>query len=141
MEKQQFATGEEVVYEDEYGSLIVNEEGGYVGHIIHNPIPTAELTELVDLGSEKLAEYGLHGWYSDDRLNGPLSEETVRYGLEEWGPRTAKAGWKYWAIVVPESMDGRATMQDLVSAYFEMGVRVAVFTDPAKAREWLSTRD
>lgn len=53
------------------------------------------------------------------------------------GPRAAKAGWKYWALVVPEDIAGRASMTDIVQTFHQLGVHVSIFSDLEEAQTWI----
>lgn len=116
-----------------------DKEHGYVYHTIHQPITGQPMREMLEVGLQALAQNQGKGWLSDDRKNGELSQEDVEYSIADWGPRTAKAGWKYWAIVVPETLAGRLSMSGVIEGFFELGVRVLVFTDLEEAQEWLAS--
>ena len=48
-----------------------------------------------------------------------------------------KSGWKFWALVVPESVMARMNLKEFVDLYFQKGLRIMVFTKPDEAMEWL----
>lgn len=127
----------EVIFESELVTLRYYPKEKYVYHIVHKDLTGKALHDVLNRGTATLAKHGATKWLSDDRKNGPLSEEDALFGLQDWGPRTAAVGWKHWALVVPESIAGRASMATFVDAYFNLGVHVVIFTDPEKARAWL----
>lgn len=47
------------------------------------------------------------------------------------------AGWKYWAMVVPDSVIGRADHVQYVESFYNTGVRVTVYTETEPALSWL----
>jgi hypothetical protein len=76
-------------------------------------------------------------WLSDDRKNGPVSAEIAAWGREDWNVRTIKAGWKYWANVVPGVVVSAGTLTPIIEALYEAGLRMMVFTVLEEAFEWL----
>lgn len=48
-----------------------------------------------------------------------------------------KAGWKYWALILPEKVIGQLYMKRLVERGDQQGITVQLFSDPAKAMAWL----
>ncbi len=48
-----------------------------------------------------------------------------------------RAGWKFWALVVPDEVSAREDMIPLIESYYERGVRLMVFTDVQRALDWL----
>lgn len=130
----------QTIMENEWATLRYDSANKIVHHTILQPIGTMALREVLNSGVEVLAKNHADKWLSDDRNNGELSEEDVIWGLQDWGPRAAKVGWKYWALVVPETVAGRAAMTSIVEAYYNMGVRVMVFTNVEDAHAWLVNR-
>ena len=55
----------------------------------------------------------------------------------EWQPRTMKAGWKYWATIVPESLAAAGTLMPIMEELYNLGLRMMVFTDMEQAIAWL----
>ena len=74
---------------------------------------------------------------SDDRSYAALPKEDLEWGVSHWGPKAVAAGWRYWAIVMPESVLGKMSHQHIIDIYGEMGVTVKVFSDPDEAMAWL----
>ncbi len=129
---------EKLIMENPYVSLVYDDTNHIVYHTVLQPVTGEPLRQILNAGVELLKKHKSSKWLSDDRKNGPLSEDDVRYGSQDWGPRAAAAGWKYWALVVPESLAGRDVMSDLINTYFEMGVRVAIFSKLDEAKAWLN---
>ena len=125
------------IIDNEYITMEYLPDKKVIFHIVHKPIGHPELVEALNAGTEALKKYGACKWLSDDRLNGPLSPESVEYGFKDWGPRTIAAGWKYWGNVVPKELVAAGTLVPVIQAYYDMGLRMMVFTDVEKATEWL----
>lgn len=126
-----------VILENEWGIIRYIADGNYIHHTIYQDVNLQDVRHFLETGLEALIEYGATKWLSDDRKNGPVYPEDVEWSNTMWGPKAASNGWKYWALVVPEAVIGRASMIDVVDAYFHMGVRVQTFSDVEAAREWL----
>lgn len=126
-----------IVLENEYITVQYLPDKKFISHVVHKPIPHLPLKDALNAGTEALIKYNACKWLSDDRLNGPLAPESVEFGFKEWGPRTIKAGWKYWADVVPQQLVAAGALAPVMQAYFEMGLRMQVFSDVQAATEWL----
>ena len=81
--------------------------------------------------------YSATKWLSDDRKNGPLNTSDSDWARDDWFPRALAAGWKYWAVVLPELLIGQMNMQLFTTRYSKAGVTVRVFSDPDDALCWL----
>ena len=127
------------VLDNEYITLQYLPDKKTIYHVIHKPIPHEPLVEALNAGTEALIKYKASKWLSDDRKNGPLAPESQQFGFTDWGPRTIKAGWKYWANVVPEALVAAGALAPVMAAYFEIGLRMQVFTSVEAATEWLDS--
>ena len=104
---------------------------------VHKFVSGKDFQDFLLAGSEVLAKNGAKKWLSDDRSNSVLKKEDVDWGHVNWFPQTARAGWKYWAIVQPEKVLAKAAMDRLVEEYGKQGVTSKFFTDPSQAMAWL----
>lgn len=125
------------VIDNEYASLVYHPEKGIVHHTWRKPISGEPFREVLNKGAELFAQNHACKWLSDDRANSALPEEDGTWGMTDWFPRVMKAGWKFWALVVPEDMAGRINMKQFVDSYHDQGLRIMVFTDPTEAMKWL----
>jgi hypothetical protein len=132
---------EEMIINNEYASLIYYPEPKIVHHIFHKPISGKEFRNVLDTGAKTLEKNKAEKWLSDDRANLALPEEDTEWSKTDWFPRAVKAGWKYWALVVPDDFMGRVNMKEFVDSYLDQGLRIAVFTEPEEARKWLTIID
>ncbi len=127
----------ETILDNEYGCIRYHPTDRYIYHTFYKPLHGEQLRFILNTALDHLKKAGAIKWLSDDRKNGDVNEEDAIFSVTDWGPRAAAAGWKFWALVVPESVAGRADMQQVVEAFFNLGVRVAIFTDLEEARSWL----
>jgi hypothetical protein len=120
-------------------TLLYYPEHKIVHHTVHQPPTTQMLREMLTLGTETLRENGADKWLSDDRKLGGLTEEDNRWGEEVWFPQTQAAGWKYWALIVPNEVQARGSMIKLVQHYNTLGVLTKLFVDLEPALDWLKS--
>ena len=105
--------------DNEYITLQYLPDKKIIYHVIHKPIPHEPLVEALNAGTEALIKY-----------------KACKY----WGPLTIKAGWKYWANVVPEALVAAGALAPVMAAYFEIGLRMQVFTSVESATQWLDSK-
>jgi hypothetical protein len=128
-----------IIAHNEFMTLEYLPDKKIIYHTIHQPIGGQPLRDVLNAGTETLARYGACKWLSDDRKNGPLSEEDREWGYNDWNKRTIGVGWKYWALVVPKALVDAGTMQPTIAALFELGLRLQVFTNVEDAFQWLES--
>ncbi len=126
-----------IIVDNEYITVQYLSDKKVIYHTIHMPVDGQPLKDALNAATDALAKYRACKWLSDDRKNGPLSEEFRAWGLKEWSPRAAAAGWKYWAMVVPTELAAAGSLVPAIEAYYELGLRVMVFTDVEEATQWL----
>lgn len=109
--------------------------------IVHHELRTfvhgTLFRQILERGLEVFIQEGAHKWLSDDRGNGPLTKADTEWALENWAPRVMAAGWKYWAIVMPQKVLGEMNMRRWAETYAALGVTVRAFSQPDSAMAWL----
>ena len=118
-------------------SLYYHPDSRIVHHEIRRFITGKDFRDLLTAGSDVLRKNVARKWLSDDRGQWVLAKEDVDWSEAHWAPQTAKAGWKYWAIVRAEKLLAKLAMEQLVAKYDKLGVKAQFFTDPADALAWL----
>jgi hypothetical protein len=109
-------------------------------HTVHKPMGIDQaqlLRDSLNAGTDALRDYKVSKWLSDDRKNGPLPAEVIQWGFSDWNPRTIKAGWKYWANVVPSELAAAGTLMPVIDDLHKLGLRMRVFTTVEDALKWL----
>ena len=127
--------------ENEYATLIYHCDAKFIHHTFHQPIGGEAFREVLNTGITTLAEHQSTKWVSDDRENMALSREDTAWSKEDWFPRAVEAGWKYWALVVPQNILARMNMKEFVDSYAVQGLRIRVFSKPEEAIAWIKTCD
>ena len=118
-------------------TLRVYPEKKMVYHEMHKFVFGEPFQDLLIKGAEAFEKHHCVKWLSDDRNNSALLPEDTEWGEEIWEPRIMKAGWKYWALILPEKVVGQMNMNRLINRYSASGVHVQVFSDPTAAFNWL----
>jgi hypothetical protein len=129
------------IIQNDYASLIYYPDTKIVHHTFLKPISGKAFREVLDTGAKTLEKYQAFKWLSDDRANSALPQEDTDWSMKDWFPRAVKAGWKYWALVVPQDFMGRVNMNEFVESYLDQGLRIAVFVEPEEAMKWLEICD
>jgi len=129
----------EVVFENVYATLLYYPDHKLIHHKFHRPLQGQALHDVLNAGADLLAERKATKWLSDDRNNAQLTSEDADWANREWSPRAVRAGWKYWALVVPEELVARFSMRRPVDRAYEEGLRIAAFVDTQEAKDWLES--
>lgn len=128
-----------ILYNSEYITVEYWPDKALIYHTIHQPISEQLTTfkEALSAGTDALEKHHVRKWLSDDRKNDPLTGEGNEWAFNEWQPRTLKAGWKYWATVVPEDIVAAGTLMPAIENLYHLGLRMMVFRTVEEAVEWL----
>ena len=125
------------ILDTEYATVWYYPEPKIVHHVFHKFIYGPEFRNVLETGLDAFKKHGAQKWLSDDRKNVEFTPDDIVFSVTDWGPRAAKAGWKFWALVVPDDVAARGGMQDIIGTFYDLGVRVALFTNLEDARNWL----
>jgi hypothetical protein len=128
---------EATIYSNDFATLLYHPDAGIVHHIFHQPISGEHFRRVLNTGLEIFKKYGASKWLSDDRGNSALPDDDIAWSKREWFPRVVEAGWKYWALVVPEDELVRMNLVQITDTYSAAGIRVMVFGNPSDAMTWL----
>jgi len=126
-----------VIWDNEYATLVYHARHKIVHHTFHKPLVGTVFREVLDRGADIFERRGANKWLSDDRSNSALHPDDGKWAMEVWSKRTIAAGWKYWAIVMPDAALGKANMRRFIREYGDQGVEVNVFGSPEEALGWL----
>jgi hypothetical protein len=127
----------ETLIENDAVSLWYYPDLKIIHHKFHKFIMGDKFKEAMLKGAEYFEKYKCTKWLSDDRNSSALRRGDVEWGYESWQPKVFKAGWKYWAVVMPDLMAGKLTMRSIIDYYKERNVIVEIFDDIDLALKWL----
>ena len=127
-----------VILEDPSYSLRFHPQDKIVHHELRAYVHGAAFRNILDKGLDAFKKFGANKWLSDDRGNNALTEEDAQWAQNDWAPRVIAAGWKFWAVVMPEKVMGQINMKRWIKEYSDRGVTVRAFIDPDEAYVWLA---
>ena len=110
-------------------------------HRIYKFLPPDAFQELLMAGVQHLEKYKATKWLGDNRDNPVVSKENHDWAREIWAPRALKAGFKYWAAVMPTQAIGRLQLRMFIQEYEALGVTVQAFQEVDEALQWLQAVD
>ena len=128
-----------IVLDTESATVRYDPVAGYIYHTFHCAQTGEPFRDVMNRALDYLIEQQGTKWLSDDRNNDALTDEGNQWSATDWQPRTMKAGWKYWANVVPQDLAAAGTLLPIIEMRFEAGLRMAVFTEVDDAIAWLDT--
>lgn len=127
----------QIVLDNDYATLRYLPEEKIIYHTFNKPIGGERFREVLLNGTQLLTQHGAKKWLSDDRKNSIFDEDDTNWINTIWLPGAIQAGWKFWALVVPEEIAGRMNMDQFIGPILNLGVRVTVFTELDQAHDWL----
>jgi hypothetical protein len=130
----------QTIVETPFASLWYYPAERIVHHQIHKFIYGEAFRELFMKGAEVLKANGATKWVSDDRKSGPLSGEDKAWADTCWQPLVIRAGWKTWAIVLPETVVGQMNIRRIIRENEKLSLEVQLFTSPEEALAWIVAR-
>src|SRR4051812_2371276 len=97
----------ETIIDNEFATLVYHNDTGIVHHCFRKLLDSKHLHLVLDGGVDLLKKHSATKWLSDNREIEPHDEEDGKWVNESWLPRAIAAGWKYWALVVPDETAAR----------------------------------
>ena len=127
----------EVLVDNKYTTSTYLPGRKVVYHTIHRPVGGQISRDALNRGTETLRKHKACKWLSGERNNGPLSAGDMDWGFNDWNRRTVEAGWKYWAVVVPEEIAAACSLAKTIMDLSNLSLRMMVLTDLKEAFKWL----
>ncbi len=125
------------VIDNDSVTLYYHPDSKIVHHEFHQPARGEAFRNTLSTGLDVLKKNHAAKWLSDDRMNGALTPEDTTWAQTVWFPAVKAAGWKHWAVVMPEKALGKLNMKDWIALYSGLGVNARAFSDPNEAMTWL----
>ena len=127
-----------IILDNEYITVQYVPEIRSIYHTIHKPIDGQPLKDALNAGTDALKQYGACKWLSDDRKNGSAITRSTLVGDQGVGAAHG-CGWlEILGHVVPMELAAAGSLAPVIEAYYELGLRMMVFTDVEKATQWLN---
>jgi hypothetical protein len=130
------------LYDHPLITVWLHPRSGIVHHKVRGPILSEHgetFQEALLAGTRAVQEQGATKWLSDDRAHSVTPPEVQTWAREHWFPVTQQAGWRYWAIVEPETAASRLFIARLAATFSKLGVTTQFFQDEDKALDWLDS--
>ena len=127
------------ILETSYGVLYYHPEAKIVHHMFHRFAYGEEFRTILNHGIKVMKQYGAQKWLSDNRNVSALPAPDREWAENDWFPRAAALGWRYWALVMPDKLAAQLGMKRFVKEYSQRGIVAQVFTDPDLALQWLES--
>ena len=128
----------ETVIENAYITLWYHPDTKIVHHEIHMYVYGDTLRDALMRGTELLQEHGASKWLSNDRSNAALHQDDIAWLTDNFAPKAMEVGWRYWAVIAPQSVVGRMSIESTRKFFSELGLIVEVFDDEPSAMAWLT---
>ncbi len=125
------------VYDSESATVIAYPEKKIIYHQIHKYITDQEYKTVLSIGADNFIKFNCTKWLANDRKNSSTYVEDIGWYVENWESRIINAGWKYWAVVMPEMVTVQMFVSKFINKYKTMGIHVRAFNDVDKAMAWL----
>ncbi|MBN2343834.1 MAG: hypothetical protein JXX29_13510 [Deltaproteobacteria bacterium] len=125
------------ILDNEYATIWCYPEEKILHHQLHQYFFGDTFREILTISQEAFEKYHCVKWLSDDRHFGAILPDDKAWGDTVWRPRMLDAGWKFWAMVLPDKVTGKLNIQKMVHEYEELGVAASFHTDPDAAMVWL----
>lgn len=130
-----------IIIDNDYATLWYHTDNKIVHHQFHKFIHGERFRGVLEKGLEIFKEHNATKWLSDDRKNSAIPKEDAEWAMVDWNPQVISAGWKYWAIVLPDKILGKTNMSQFIKQQSEQGVTVEIFDDADEALVWLKSVD
>ena len=129
-----------VILDNEFMTLWYHPDKKIIHHEFHKFTQGETLRDCLSAGAEQMEFKGAQKWLSDDRKNTVVGEDDMKWTSTVWRPRVIKAGWKYWALVLPEKVLGERSMKRLADDMRGFGVEVYLCNDSDQGLKWLKSQ-
>lgn len=130
----------ETVCDNEYATILYYPDSGIIHHTWKKFCSGPIFRDMMLGATEYLEARGGSKWLSDDRNYSVLTEEDSAWGRKTWFPRTIHAGWRHWAMILPERHIATVSMEGIVNEYRAAGINAAFFSDVPSAMAWLESQ-
>jgi hypothetical protein len=114
-------------------------ESKIVHHEMHKFTFGEAFQTALTAGCDAMKKYRGTKWLSDDRKNPAVDKADTEWAQTKWFPAVKAAGWKYWAIVQPEKIIAKISMDQFAKTYADLGITARMFSNPEDALKWLES--
>jgi hypothetical protein len=127
-------------YDSSYLTIRWHEEGGFVEMEWKRLAKGDEFRQGLDMGLKLLTEKKSNKWLADLRQLGVVEKEDQIWSNENWFPRAYEAQIKYMAIVVPQSVFAKMSMNEIMRKVNNKDLTIYYHGELVEARKWLASQ-
>ena len=127
-----------IIYQSEHATLKWVEAHHSILKRFRGFIKDQELQDAFNTGLKVLKEHHSCKWLSDNRGLPVYRPQDIEWINHDWFPRMLAAGWKYWALLEPETAIGAMTMKKF-QFYVDQGITLQVFATEDEGFAWLDS--
>ena len=125
-------------FDTSYLSICWDEVGGFVEMQWKKLAKGDEFRRGLDMGLKLLTEKKSNKWLADLRQLGVVEKEDQIWSNENWFPRAYDAHIKYMAIVVPQSVFAKISMNEIMRKVNNKDLTIYYHEELVEARKWLA---
>lgn len=125
-------------FDTSYLTIRWNEEGGFVEMQWKQLAKGDEFRQGLDMGLNLLREKKATKWLADLRQLGVVEKEDQVWSNENWFPRAYDAHIKYMAIVVPQSVFAKMSMNEIMRKVDNKELTIYYHEELVEAKNWLA---
>ena len=131
---------DEIVVDNAFVTLWYHSDTGILHHQIHKYAYGDTLRKMLLAGVDVMKKNNSCKWLSDDRRYAAISKEDTEWGTAVFIPAALKAGWRFWAIVLPTSVIGTMQYNQMAEELGKLGLKVELFVNINDAMKWLKAQ-
>lgn len=125
-------------FDSSYLTIYWNDEGRFVEMKWKKLAAGDEFRHGLDQGLNLLIEKKSNKWLADLRKLGVVEKEDQIWSNENWFPRAYAAHIKYMAIVVPQSVFAKMSMNEIMRKVNSEELTIFYHEELNEARQWLA---
>lgn len=112
-----------------------------IRHVWHQHCKGETWRNIMTLAADAFVGHNCFKWLADDRkFLGAMTPEDWAWAEVNFAKRCREAGWKYFAMVLPDSGMAKVSIRAVCNAFSANGIETEAFTDYVKAYVWITTR-
>lgn len=127
--------------DNDYATLWFYPKHKIIHHKFHKFTKGDNFRNVLIRGAELFEQYNCKKWLSDDRDVKVVAQDDIEWGNKYWNQRIKKAGWKYWALILPENAIGKLSSKLLIENFTKLGIKVEIFSTPNQGLNWLMLQE
>jgi hypothetical protein len=128
-----------IVVDDENIIMWYYPESKILQHKIHKFFSGKTFRDIFSRAADLFERNAALKYLSNDRSVAAWRKEDMEWSDINFLPRMKNAGWKYWAIITPESIVGKMTLKDIANKFSAGGVETKLFPNAEEAKKWLES--